>query len=425
MSESTITAPAQASNKAMDENSWLKERTAQVQRQDNDMNARRQQKRIPTKKQEGPLSLDDEYDIARPNEYKEFKILFDEEWRLQQEEKQRIREQEQSARRQSRYSRSLSRSRSHSWSRPSSRSRSFSRSISRSRSVTRSRSRSRSRSKRRSSYSSSARSRSRRSPNREYSRSRSPQDLGVSRSQHPHAPAKEYFHTRRSRSRSRSPHSKRYGHPTSRSISPRRRSSPSRSEQGHNQQREIPYRAFAPPTNQSEPPRLEVSNSTPVVMHDASGEDAFLRRAQLSQQRPTGTSIPPPLLPLQQRAAQPAQQYNRVPFVLKAQSTTNKGTPSPVILLTNMVGPGEVDDTLQEETAAECEKFGAVVRCLIFEVQNGKVPPEEAVRIFVKFGTLAAAEKAIRELDGRFFGGRQVRGQFYDEKRFDTLQLAP
>ncbi|KAF9578940.1 hypothetical protein BGW38_005016 [Lunasporangiospora selenospora] len=90
-----------------------------------------------------------------------------------------------------------------------------------------------------------------------------------------------------------------------------------------------------------------------------------------------------------------------------------------------MVGPGEVDELLQEETAAECEKFGKVVRCLIFEVQKGKVPPEEAVRIFVKFATLPSAERALGELDGRFFGGRQVRGQFFDEKKFDALQLAP
>lgn len=43
-------------------------------------------------------------------------------------------------------------------------------------------------------------------------------------------------------------------------------------------------------------------------------------------------------------------------------------TPSPVVLLTNMVGPGEVDDMLQEETADECGKYGQVERCLIFEV---------------------------------------------------------
>ena len=32
--------------------------------------------------------------------------------------------------------------------------------------------------------------------------------------------------------------------------------------------------------------------------------------------------------------------------------------PSRVVLLTNLVGAGEVDDTLQEETAEECEKYG-------------------------------------------------------------------
>jgi hypothetical protein len=40
-----------------------------------------------------------------------------------------------------------------------------------------------------------------------------------------------------------------------------------------------------------------------------------------------------------------------------------------IVLLTNMVGPGEVDDTLQHETADECGKYGKVERCLIFEVR--------------------------------------------------------
>lgn len=47
--------------------------------------------------------------------------------------------------------------------------------------------------------------------------------------------------------------------------------------------------------------------------------------------------------------------------------------PSPVILLTNMVGPGEVDDMLQEETADECSKYGKVERCLIFEVNYASI----------------------------------------------------
>lgn len=48
-------------------------------------------------------------------------------------------------------------------------------------------------------------------------------------------------------------------------------------------------------------------------------------------------------------------------------------TPSPVVLLTNMVGPGQVDDMLQEETADECGKYGQVERCLIFEVRQSRV----------------------------------------------------
>ena len=33
-----------------------------------------------------------------------------------------------------------------------------------------------------------------------------------------------------------------------------------------------------------------------------------------------------------------------------------------------MVGPGEVDDDLEPETAEECTKYGEVEKCVIFEV---------------------------------------------------------
>lgn len=36
--------------------------------------------------------------------------------------------------------------------------------------------------------------------------------------------------------------------------------------------------------------------------------------------------------------------------------------------LQNMVGPGEVDDELEPETAEECSKYGKVIKCVIFEV---------------------------------------------------------
>ncbi|KAG0915128.1 hypothetical protein G6F29_002966 [Rhizopus arrhizus] len=98
---------------------------------------------------------------------------------------------------------------------------------------------------------------------------------------------------------------------------------------------------------------------------------------------------------------------------------------SKTILLTNMVGPGEVDDMLQEETAEECSKYGKVERCLIFEVPRGQVPEHKAVRIFVKFSDVESAKRAIQDLNGRFFGGRSVSASYYDTKRFDKLDLAP
>ena len=33
-----------------------------------------------------------------------------------------------------------------------------------------------------------------------------------------------------------------------------------------------------------------------------------------------------------------------------------------------MVGPGEVDEDLEPETAEECTKYGKVIKCVIFEV---------------------------------------------------------
>lgn len=99
--------------------------------------------------------------------------------------------------------------------------------------------------------------------------------------------------------------------------------------------------------------------------------------------------------------------------------------PSQVILLTNMVGPGEVDDMLQEETAEECSKYGKVERCLIFEVPRGRISDDRAVRIFVQFSSTDSARNAIQDLHGRFFGGRIVSATYFDTKRFERLDLGP
>ncbi|KAL2642390.1 hypothetical protein R1flu_009977 [Riccia fluitans] len=101
------------------------------------------------------------------------------------------------------------------------------------------------------------------------------------------------------------------------------------------------------------------------------------------------------------------------------------GPPTRVVLLRNMVGPGEVDGELEDEVASECAKYGTVNRVLIFEITEPDFPVTEAVRIFVQFERAEQATKALVDLDGRFFGGRVVRASFYDVERFARNELAP
>uniref|UniRef100_A0A182PVH8 Splicing factor 45 n=1 Tax=Anopheles epiroticus TaxID=199890 RepID=A0A182PVH8_9DIPT len=97
-------------------------------------------------------------------------------------------------------------------------------------------------------------------------------------------------------------------------------------------------------------------------------------------------------------------------------------SPSKVVLLRNMVGPGDVDDELEPEVKDECNnKYGEVVTVVIHEVPD--VVPEEAVRIFVEFKRMESAIKAVVDLNGRFFGGRQVRAGFYNQEKFENMHL--
>ncbi|KAK6917078.1 G-patch domain [Dillenia turbinata] len=89
------------------------------------------------------------------------------------------------------------------------------------------------------------------------------------------------------------------------------------------------------------------------------------------------------------------------------------------------VGPGEVDDELEEEVGSECAKYGTVTRVLIFEITEPNFPADEAVRIFVQFERSEETTKALVDLDGRYFGGRVVHATFYDEERFGNNELAP
>lgn len=101
---------------------------------------------------------------------------------------------------------------------------------------------------------------------------------------------------------------------------------------------------------------------------------------------------------------------------------------SKVIILRNMVGPEDVDETLQEEIQEECTKFGTVSRVIIFnEKQTENEDDEEAeiiVKIFVEFSNASEAIRGRNALHERFFGGRRVTAELYDQALFDHGDLS-
>lgn len=101
---------------------------------------------------------------------------------------------------------------------------------------------------------------------------------------------------------------------------------------------------------------------------------------------------------------------------------------SGVIILRNMVGPEDVDETLQEEIQEECSKYGSVSRVIIFnEKQTENEDDDEAeviVKIFVEFSKSSEAARGKEALHGRFFGGRLVTAELYDQSLFDHGDLS-
>ncbi|KAG8312619.1 Poly(U)-binding-splicing factor puf60 [Homalodisca vitripennis] len=95
---------------------------------------------------------------------------------------------------------------------------------------------------------------------------------------------------------------------------------------------------------------------------------------------------------------------------------------SRVVILRNMVAPEDVDESLQEEIQDECSKFGGVDRVIIYNEKQSDDDDDNAdviVKIFVEFSQMGEAEAARDALNGRFFGGRLVKAELYDQGLFD------
>lgn len=101
---------------------------------------------------------------------------------------------------------------------------------------------------------------------------------------------------------------------------------------------------------------------------------------------------------------------------------------SKVVILRNMVGPEDIDEMLQEEIQDECSKFGLVERVIIYNEKQSEFEDDEnaevIVKIFVEFSLASETEKARDALNGRYFGGRLVKAELYDQALFDHGDLS-
>ncbi|KFM76221.1 Poly(U)-binding-splicing factor PUF60, partial [Stegodyphus mimosarum] len=90
-----------------------------------------------------------------------------------------------------------------------------------------------------------------------------------------------------------------------------------------------------------------------------------------------------------------------------------------------MVGVEDLDDDLESEVTDECGRFGVVNRVIIYqERQSEDDDAEIVVKIFVEFSLPSEACKARDALNGRFFGGRIVKAELYDQTLYEANDLS-
>lgn len=163
--------------------------------------------------------------------------------------------------------------------------------------------------------------------------------------------------------------------------------------------------------------------SPTALLPNPTSIDAHLRNKQEELQKKLLEDVEPQTL--QQQETMSIKGQNARHLVMQR---LMRPSDSKVVILRNMVGPEDVDEMLKEEIQEECSKFGVVERVIIYnEKQTDNEEDENAViivKIFVEFSLACETEAARDALNGRYFGGRVVKAELYDQALFDHGDLS-
>ena len=85
-----------------------------------------------------------------------------------------------------------------------------------------------------------------------------------------------------------------------------------------------------------------------------------------------------------------------------------------------------MDSDLKSEVVQECQKYGKILDSKIIDISeknNDNVDETDAVRIYLKFSSIADSQSAVTGLNQRIFGGRVLYSAFFDVAKFDRGEL--
>eukprot|EP01098_Paradermamoeba_levis_P014212 TRINITY_DN6724_c0_g1_i4.p1 TRINITY_DN6724_c0_g1~~TRINITY_DN6724_c0_g1_i4.p1 ORF type:complete len:350 (-),score=67.69 TRINITY_DN6724_c0_g1_i4:67-1116(-) len=84
------------------------------------------------------------------------------------------------------------------------------------------------------------------------------------------------------------------------------------------------------------------------------------------------------------------------------------------ISLRNMVTPEELDDELETEVGEEASKYGEVEKVIIYTPKQVNIE----VLVLILFKETKGATNALQKLNNRWFAGRLIKAEYFDEDSF-------